>query len=61
VALRTQPVINDANLVKRVPLGTIFTVTEPDAEGKVGKNDQWLKVKDSTGAEGYLAAWLVSR
>jgi hypothetical protein len=61
IALRKQPLVSDATLIKRLPLGTVFTVTEPNAEGKVGKNDQWLKVKDSTGTEGYVAAWFVAR
>jgi hypothetical protein len=53
--------ISDATLIKRLPLGTFLTVTEPNAEGKVGRSDQWLKVKDPTGAEGYVAAWFVAR
>ena len=61
VALRKQPIISDATLIKRVSLGTEFTVTELNGEGKVGKNDQWLKVKDPTGTEGVVAAWFVSR
>ncbi len=61
IALRKQPVVSDASLIKRLPLGTEFTVTEPNAEGKVGKNDQWLKVKDAGGVEGYVAAWFVAR
>jgi peptidase C39-like protein len=61
VALRKQPIVSDATLIKRLPLGTEFTVTEPNAEGKVGKNDQWLKVKDPTGTEGVVAAWFVAR
>jgi hypothetical protein len=39
----------------------VFTVTEPNAEAKIGKNDQWLKVKDPSGTEGYVAAWFVAR
>jgi hypothetical protein len=61
IALRKQPVVSDATLIKRLPLGTEFTVTEPNAEGKIGKNDQWLKVKDPGGVEGYVAAWFVAR
>ena len=61
IALRKQPVVTDASLIYRLPLGTVFTVTEPNAEGKVGKNDQWLKVKDPNGADGYIAAWFVAR
>jgi hypothetical protein len=61
IALRNQPIVSDATLIKRLPLGTVFTVTEANAEAKVGKNDQWLKVKDPTGTEGYVAAWFVAR
>jgi hypothetical protein len=61
VALRKQPIVSDATLIKRLPLGTELTVTEPNAEAKIGKNDQWLKVKDATGAEGVVAAWFVAR
>ena len=61
IALRKQPVISDATLIKRLPLGTVFTVTEANAEGKVGRSDQWLKVKDPTGSEGFVAAWFVAR
>jgi hypothetical protein len=61
IALRKQPVISDATMIRRLPLGTLLTVTEPNAEGKVGRSDQWLKVKDPTGAEGYVAAWFVAR
>ena len=61
VALRKQPIVSDATLIKRVSLGTEFTVTEPNGEAKIGKNDQWLKVKDSTSTEGVVAAWFVSR
>jgi len=60
IALRKQPVVSDATLIKRLPLGTEFTVTEPNAASKVGKNDQWLKVKDPAGTEGYVAAWFVA-
>jgi hypothetical protein len=61
IALRNQPVISDATLIRRLPLGTQFTVTELNAAGKIGMNDQWLKVKDPTGTEGYVAAWFVAR
>ena len=59
VSLRNQPVVSDATLIKRVPINTEFTITEAGGEAKVGKNDQWIKVKDATN-EGYVAAWFVS-
>ncbi len=61
IALRSQPVVSDATLIRRLPLGTVFTVTELNADGKIGKNDQWLKVKDPSGTDGYVAAWFVAR
>jgi hypothetical protein len=61
IALRSQPVVSDSTLIRRLPIGTLFTVTELNAEGKIGKNDQWLKVKDPSGADGYVAAWFVTR
>jgi hypothetical protein len=61
IALRKQPVVSDASLIRRLPIGTEFTVTELNAETKIGKNDQWLKVKDPSGTEGYVAAWFVAR
>ena len=60
VSLRKQPVVSDATLIKRVPLGTEFTITEAGGEAKIGKNDQWIKVKDAS-SEGYVAAWFVAR
>jgi hypothetical protein len=60
-ALRKQPIISDATLIKRLPLGTELVVLEPNAESKIGRNDQWIKVKDPTGTEGVVAAWFVAR
>jgi hypothetical protein len=61
VALRRGPVISDDTLIKRLPLGTELTVLEPNAEAKIGRNDQWLRVKDPVGTEGLVAAWFVAR
>jgi hypothetical protein len=61
IALRSQPVVSDATLIKRLSLGTELVVLEPNAESKIGKNDQWIKVKDPTGTEGVVAAWFVAR
>jgi hypothetical protein len=60
VSFRKQPVVSDATLIKRVPIDYQFTITEPGGESKIGKNDQWIKVKDATN-EGYIAAWFVAR
>lgn len=62
LALRTQPVIADATLIKRLPLNAELVVleTESVARPKVGVSGQWLKVRDIEGAEGLAAAWYVS-
>jgi hypothetical protein len=61
IALRSQPIVSDATLIKRLPLGTEFLVLEPNGASKIGRNDQWIKVKDPTGTEGVVAAWFVAR
>ena len=61
VALRRQPIVSDSTLIKRLSLGTELTVLEPNGEAKIGRNDQWLKVKDPVGAEGVVAAWFIAR
>jgi len=60
-ALRKQPIISDATLIKRLPLGTELIALDPDAASKIGQNNQWMKVKDPTGTEGFVAAWFVAR
>jgi hypothetical protein len=61
VALRSMPVIADHTLIKRLPDAASVTVLEPKAAAKLGKVGEWLKVRDSSGVEGYLAAWYVTK
>lgn len=63
LAIRSQPLISEFTLLKRVPVNTGFTVLESDAaaNAKIGQQNQWLAVKAPDGTEGYTAAWLVSR
>ncbi|NUM49331.1 MAG: SH3 domain-containing protein, partial [Anaerolineales bacterium] len=61
LALRSQPVVADNTLIKRLPLQADLLVLETNWEAKLGKEGQWLKVKDVEGAEGYVAAWFVSK
>lgn len=61
VALRRSTVIADHTLIKRLPNGAIVVTLEAGAESKIGVNGQWLKVRDASGAEGYIAAWYVRR
>jgi hypothetical protein len=61
VALRRQPVVSNATLIKRLPLGAELSLLDPHAEARIGCNDQWLKVRDADGVEGFVAAWFVAR
>ena len=47
-------------LFKRVPDQTPFkTLEKSNADAKLGQYSQWLHVQDSTGTQGYVAAWYV--
>jgi hypothetical protein len=62
LALRTQPVVADNTLIKRLPFDSDFLVLE-DVSGatqKLGKVDQWLKVQDVEGDQGFAAAWYLA-
>ncbi len=61
VAFRKQPLVSPSTLIRWLPLGTELTISEAGGENKVGAKDQWLKVKDASGMEGYVAAWFVTR
>ena len=61
LAFRTQPVIADNTLIRRVPPTEKFISLEPTDQTikKVGVTGQWINVQDQTGKQGYAAAWYV--
>ena len=61
LAFRTQPVIADNTLIRRVPPTEKFISLEPADQTikKVGVTGQWLNVQDATGKQGFVAAWYV--
>ena len=61
VSFRSQPKISSATLIRHLPVGESLTIAEAGGEAKIGSNSQWLKVKDASGVEGYVAAWFVAR
>ncbi len=61
LAFRTQPVFSDATLIRRLPLGTELTLVNATESSLIGSNQHYLKVKDTTGKEGFVAAWFVAR
>lgn len=62
LAFRTQPVIADSTLIRRVsPSEILISLETPDQTiKKVGVFGQWLQVQDSKGVQGYVAAWYVT-
>jgi len=60
--LRVQPT-SYAPSVKSLPVNTTLQVLDDPliASQKVGVYNQWIKVKEPLGAEGYVAAWFVKR
>lgn len=63
LAVRSQPLVSDATLLVRVPLGAALQVLETDAaaNAKIGQMNQWLMVEAPGGVIGYTAAWYVSK
>jgi N-acetylmuramidase-like protein/SH3 domain-containing protein/peptidase C39-like protein len=60
--LRAQPNTNpDSVTLAMEPGGTQLRVIEAEAGArqKVGQLDQWIRVRDPNGLEGYVAAWFV--
>jgi uncharacterized protein YkwD/uncharacterized protein YgiM (DUF1202 family) len=58
--LRAQPNTASA-IIKTLAINTPLTVLDLslDAESKIGVFNQWLKVREPAGEEGYVAAWYV--
>lgn len=62
LALRSQPVIDPANLIERIELlGELYSLEPVDITlQKVGGVNQWLNVQTPTGVQGFCAAWYLS-
>ena len=58
--LRARATIASDTLAFEAP-GTVLTVleTEAIARPKIGVNGQWIRVRDESSREGYVAAWYV--
>jgi hypothetical protein len=61
LALRSQPVVQESTLIKRLPLGAEMIALDPPdiAAGKIGRVGDWMHVRTVAGDEGYVAAWAV--
>ena len=62
LSMRRQPVVKSGNVIKYLKRTDDLLVLESSAtaKAKVGQRNQWLKVKDIEGNEGYVAAWYVT-
>jgi uncharacterized protein YgiM (DUF1202 family) len=61
LSFRSQPIISPDTLIRRVPATEQLISLEPanQAIPKVGVQNQWIKVRDASNKEGYVAAWYV--
>ena len=61
LAIRSQTLVSDSTLIKRVPINSELSVLEADAIANplIGQVNQWLPVKAADGTVGYVAAWYV--
>jgi hypothetical protein len=49
------------NIVVSVPAGTLLSVLSADDYAKIGAVNQWLRVRDDKGHEGFAAAWYLEK
>jgi len=61
VALRWSTQTSDHTLIKRLSNNSPVVTLETDAESNIGVYGKWLKVRDSSGTEGYMAAWYLEK
>ena len=50
-----------ANLVLNVPAGTELLLLEADGESRIGAVNQWVRVREPGGREGFAAAWWLEK
>jgi hypothetical protein len=50
-----------ANLVVNVPAGTELLLLEADGESRIGAVNQWVRVREPGGREGFAAAWWLEK
>jgi hypothetical protein len=50
-----------SNIIVSVPAGTLLGVLNADDYAKIGGVNQWVRVRDSQGHEGFAAAWYLEK
>ena len=61
VSFRSEPRSHTTTLLRYLDLGEVLTLADASQAAKIGSNSEWLKVKDTSGKVGYVAAWFVAR
>jgi hypothetical protein len=49
------------NIIASVPAGTLLSVLNADDYAKIGGVNQWVRVRDDKGREGFAAAWYLEK
>jgi hypothetical protein len=49
------------NIIISVPAGTLLSVLSADDYAKIGGVNQWVRVRDAQGHEGFAAAWYLEK
>lgn len=52
---------SSSNIVATVPAGTLVSVLNADDYAKIGGVNQWARVRDNKGHEGFAAAWYLEK
>lgn len=60
-AFRSEALVGEGTLIKRLPLGTELNAIDPDTEYKLSEKDAWLKVRDHEGTEGFIVSGFVNK
>ena len=50
-----------ANIVANVSAGSVLTLVESNGVSKIGAVNQWVRVRDDKGHEGFAAAWYLEK
>ena len=50
-----------SNIVVTAPAGSVLTLVEVDGASKIGAVNQWVRVRDDKGHEGFAAAWYLEK
>jgi hypothetical protein len=52
---------SSANIIISVPAGSLLSVANADDYAKIGGVNQWVRVRDGAGREGFAAAWYLEK